>query len=578
MENNIHGPSNDYLALRLEHDSQSALNKILDALRGVGIIDEAYAIKARVKTEQKLVEKLQRKQKVKSGYTLADITDVIGVRIVSLFREDMIELFRKLVELIDHSHKINPNPFLKNAFDEVIIYSQSQHDPLTANIKLLSHSLLHGMEVQHAISLEGYSSIHLVCRVDQTVALDNGPVNIPVEFQIRTVFEDAWGEIDHKFRYSSVEGKQSIEIKNPSAVSENLKILKKFSDACSLYADEIRNYAIDDEQQPFASFSTHPVDTGDVIHEHLESIGVSEEYLDKYLILRQELIRQTKDKERTENLKLVTAADAFLDLAKGMSKDTKDVNDAMYIDYHLSMHAALCLLATAESKNLRIALDIYKTLHDQHQGNPMICFRMAQTFVGLRLIDEALEVYSSLKVEEVDKSLSDLLHTKEVQHIKQYLPFAHGYVLWRQSTELEEKTSKLQKIKQAIEVTENGLQYVTDESFKSAYKNNLLYYRYELAVNSDDSDSENDRTLRALIDDVIANNSRLESDLFVLDSLVKAHYALSEYEKCIVYADKLIDISLTSQDKKRSRDTVWRLTQNAHEMKKSATNSLTSVQ
>jgi ppGpp synthetase/RelA/SpoT-type nucleotidyltranferase len=280
MDTETQGNDN-YLALRLEHNSSEALNRIIDVLREVGVMTDAYAIKARVKTEQKLIEKLSRKQNVKPGYGLSDITDVIGVRIVSLFREDMIELFRRLVRLIKHIEDINPNPFSKESFEEVIIYSQSEHDPLAANIKLLSHSLLKGVEVQHAISLEGYSSIHLVCRVTQSVELKDKKINIPVEFQIRTVFEDAWGEIDHKFRYSSAEGKQSIDIKNPSAVAENLKILKRFSDACSLYADEIRNQAIDNDQQPFASFSTYPVDTGDVIHEYLKKIGASEEHLDK---------------------------------------------------------------------------------------------------------------------------------------------------------------------------------------------------------------------------------------------------------------------------------------------------------
>jgi len=561
-----------YFALRLEHDAQAALEDIMDVLSKSGIANEAYAIKSRVKTEQKLVEKLGRKRAVKE-YGLENITDVIGIRIVSLFREDMIDIFRKLIELIKHETVNSSNPFLKEKFDEVIIYAQSDHDPLAANIKLLSHSLLKGTTVENGISLEGYSSIHLVTRIAKEVELGSGLINIPVEIQIRTVFEDAWGEIDHKFKYSYAEGKESIEILNPSAVSENLKVLKKFSDACSLYADEIRNYAIDKETKPYASFSTYPVDTGEEIHEHLKSLGLSEDMLDRYLSIRTDLVKFTDVKSETpETFKLVTAADSFLELNKAISKNISKIDDVEYIDYHLSMHAALCMLATKESKKLRIALDIYKTLSETYPHNPMVCFRLAQAYVGLKFIDDALSVYSSLDMDNLEKHLGPLLNLKEVTHIKEYMPYMHGYVLWRQSTETQ-MPQKIDLVKQAITVTENGLNHVLSQKLKNHYANNLLYYRYELAIHNEDTEQDNTDKLLELIEQIKKYDSNYETDVYVLDSFAKAYFALKDYVACIKHADKLMELSLCSNDK--TNEIVWMMTKEANEIRKSAKEKLT---
>jgi ppGpp synthetase/RelA/SpoT-type nucleotidyltranferase len=562
------GPEH-YSALRLEHDASETLGAIIDVLQKSGIADEAYAIKARVKTEEKLIEKLYRKRNDKN-YELTDITDVIGVRIVSLFREDMIDIFRKLIDVIKHHEVTSENPFLKDQFDEVIIYAQNELDPLAANIKLLSHSLLRGTDVKHGISLEGYSSIHLVSRTEKKVQLESGLIHIPVEIQIRTVFEDAWGEIDHKFKY-----KESVNILNPTTVSENLKVLKKFSDACSLYADEIRNHAIDKETKPYASFSTYPVDTGDEIHDCLKGLGLSSDILDKYLSLRKDLLKYTDSSTaKPETLKLISAADAFLDLNKAIiSMNTLDKSNIEYIDYHLSMHAALCMLATKESKKLRIALDIYKTLSDTYPDNPMVSYRLGQAYVGLRHIDDALRVYSTINLQDLDKQASSsLLSAKEIEHIKEFLPYMHGYVLWRQSTEESGVTNKIQLIKQAIKVTEAGLSRVVDEIQKNKYVNNLLYYRYELAEH-DQVNNENTDKLLELIDKIKGENVNYESDIYVLDTLTKAYFALRDYNECISYAEKLLDLSLTSDDK--ADEIVWMVTKEAHEIRNKAKEKLT---
>jgi len=47
----------------------------------------------------------------------------------------------------------------------------------------------------------GYSSIHYQVKLGENSDAPSGLEDLQVEFQLRTILEEAWGEIDHKYRY-----------------------------------------------------------------------------------------------------------------------------------------------------------------------------------------------------------------------------------------------------------------------------------------------------------------------------------------------------------------------------------------
>jgi hypothetical protein len=49
----------------------------------------------------------------------------------------------------------------------------------------------------------GYSSIHYQVKLGENSDAPSGLEDLQVEFQLRTILEEAWGEIDHKYRYLS---------------------------------------------------------------------------------------------------------------------------------------------------------------------------------------------------------------------------------------------------------------------------------------------------------------------------------------------------------------------------------------
>jgi ppGpp synthetase/RelA/SpoT-type nucleotidyltranferase len=558
-----------YDASQLEKLSHPVMEQIIASLKSEGVFTDAYAVKTRIKDETKLLEKVKRKRSLegRTDYRLSDITDVIGLRIVSLFREDMIDLFRKSVKLISHDSSINPNPFQKASFEEVIIYSPYEHDALTASIKLMSSSIIpDGVSVKSQISSEGYSSIHLVCRTTERLEVSGEEISIPVEVQIRTVFEDAWGEIDHKFRYSGAEGKSGLEVSNPLRVAENLKILKKFSDSCSLYADEIKRDAIQQITSSYAGFDIYPVDTNESINEKLVEIQSRQEDIEKYRELREILNKYSRDKLSTSRtLQLVSAADDFLDLAKFISKELAVPESVDFIKFHFTMNAALCLIATYDEKHLRIALDLYKSCLAVDEKNPMVKLRLAQTLVALGMIDESIK-YFEILADSVVGTGSVYVHDKEVRHIEKHMPYMFGYVLWRKYKENSEKET----IIRAIEVSQK-YNYESDESIRNKYRNNILYYLYELALLTVGDKSKPDanyvKKIRELILLIENQNSNLDENIDVLDSLARAYFVIEEYEESLKYCNLLLDLAFGIKPSETDFSSEWELVQEIHELK-----------
>lgn len=60
-----------------------------------------------------------------------------------------------------------------------------------------------GASIPDGINLaySGYSSIHYQVVLGDNSDAPAGLRNLQFEFQLRTVLEEAWGEIDHKYRY-----------------------------------------------------------------------------------------------------------------------------------------------------------------------------------------------------------------------------------------------------------------------------------------------------------------------------------------------------------------------------------------
>ena len=116
------------------------------------------SVESRIKTERSLAGKLERKgQKYKS---LADITDVLGIRVITYYIDDV----DKIATAIERMFEVD----WENSIDKRKI---------------------------HTIDSFGYVSLHYVC------SMEGFPYRF--EVQMRTVLQHAWANLDHDTGYKS---------------------------------------------------------------------------------------------------------------------------------------------------------------------------------------------------------------------------------------------------------------------------------------------------------------------------------------------------------------------------------------
>ena len=133
-------------------------NKVFELLQSTlsqqGI--ELNSIEHRIKTEQSLAGKLERKGE--KYHTLTDITDLIGLRIVTFYTDDV----DKAAAIVNQLFEID----WSNSVDKRKL---------------------------HQISSFGYNSLHYIC------SLREG--SFPFEIQIRTALQHTWSAIEHDIGY-----------------------------------------------------------------------------------------------------------------------------------------------------------------------------------------------------------------------------------------------------------------------------------------------------------------------------------------------------------------------------------------
>jgi len=147
------------------------LQQLLDqrlAAQGITI----HSITYRVKDPATLQEKLTRPGK--NYERLADVTDLLGLRIVTYFADDV----DRVVALIDQELQVD---------EERSVDKRPLNDP----------------------DRFGYSSVHRVCRLraDQGAQPEYQPVaHLQCEIQIRSILQHAWAEIEHDLGYKAAHG------------------------------------------------------------------------------------------------------------------------------------------------------------------------------------------------------------------------------------------------------------------------------------------------------------------------------------------------------------------------------------
>ena len=200
---------NDYIEYKVSYENQA--NFIANILRSQNIV---HSVKSRIKDSERLIEKIVRKtedRKNKYGddfeFNLEnyknEINDLIGIRVIHIFKDQ----WREIHEFIINTWKVIE---------------------ITANVRDGDNiTVFNDLNIEVRSKASGYRSVHYL--------VEFYPTNQKViaEIQVRTIFEEGYGEIDHSLRYS--------HDKIPEILQSNLLLFNRIVGSADEMASLINN-------------------------------------------------------------------------------------------------------------------------------------------------------------------------------------------------------------------------------------------------------------------------------------------------------------------------------------------------
>jgi ppGpp synthetase/RelA/SpoT-type nucleotidyltranferase len=178
---------NDYIEYKISYDNQADF--IANILRSQNMI---HSVKSRIKDPERLIEKIirkteSRKEKYNKDFQFTvdnykeEINDLIGIRVIHIFKDQ----WQDIHEFIIRTWKVIE---------------------VTANVREGDNTeIFKELDIEVRSRVSGYRSVHYL--------VEFYPTNKKViaEIQVRTIFEEGYGEIDHRLRYSHNEIPEILE-------------------------------------------------------------------------------------------------------------------------------------------------------------------------------------------------------------------------------------------------------------------------------------------------------------------------------------------------------------------------------
>lgn len=192
------------IARQFDEKRQTEYPKIIKKyISEISEFESIHSYRYRIKETDSLIKKviLKTKEKrlpIRKKDYLTEITDLLGIRVLYVFKEDYFEVHRQIHDAYKEQ-MVEPLQIKLQPGDDIKIYE-----------KILKY--------KHSIDNKGpYRSIHYTL-----CATPNNMKGPRLEIQTRTIFEEAWSEINHKLVYKNREMSEYFALVQASKILSDL--------------------------------------------------------------------------------------------------------------------------------------------------------------------------------------------------------------------------------------------------------------------------------------------------------------------------------------------------------------------
>lgn len=401
------------LVLRCREMSDIAIKArdiLVSRMSAVGKSGHVYTFKHRIKSPGAILSKVKRKKAERpsnpgdtaAAYEPDHVTDAWGCRYVTLYQS---HIPTTVADLLADFDKYNKTADEKIELVEFVVYTnRPEKDPLSIVQETLD--VLKGSELFQGIKSSdlvkkpenrksAYSSVHLVFSL--RVSIDHAGKGqlletARFEVQVRDIFEEGWGEIQHNLIYSD---KDLPKIPSETDTSldplwqPHLNALKTFVDGCSQHASIIKKSYDLIHLRSMPSLETKSATSQttdrDAIVSALRGTAPAEAIKLIEIGYAQILDAQeagSRDEAKTNYLSAAEKFKKAIDMLGPLLETPVPERFARTVEYFLNIEYANCLYFSRILQEQIKSLEIYEYLSVKYPQDPTVRLRLATAFAA----------------------------------------------------------------------------------------------------------------------------------------------------------------------------------------------------
>lgn len=390
-----------------------------------------YLTRSRIKSLESAFLKTKRKGKSE----VKDISDMIGIRVLCLFNQDIDEIYKFILKMFKSA---------KYSIDEINIFGWENTAIFNQIFDSFKFEEVHGAKnIYNPITRSsGYKSIHITGIIN--------PLGYRFEIQLRTLLQDVWGEMSHKIAYKQ-KGSYSYINNSFKLLARDLETNDQLLAQLKIFTNEKK--CLEDDSE-FKLSTVFRYENPKLPSTFLLKGALHQEYKEYSLLVYENQMANDEKKLNLAEKKYEELVDKYL--------DKSDRNDPNYI-YWYNMEKAFYNLGSNDKKRLKLAEQYYRGIDESYVAS----FRLGQIAIHKGNFVLAMRYFDHCKTKfsiGVDLVKSNIFKV----HINM------SVVFWNYGTEY--LSSAIEEIEYAIKLIQENTYDYSNESKGAVFNCACWYY------------------------------------------------------------------------------------------------------